>query len=247
MLLAPQGTADYVALTAALAPLAGLISVLAGLLRLGRIASFFSTSVLLGFVFGLALIISMKQVPKILGQDVSDQNFFLLLGKVVRNLGDTSLSTLAVGVACMAGIDPAGAIPAQTARCADRPRRVHRSLRMARPGHAWRRGRRRPPIRTRVAETASRGPRIGALAVRRCGRHRPIGVRRSDGTSTTLAKEHGYEVDANRELVAVGAANMGAGLFQGFPIGASLSKSAANRPSGIGAATAPWTNPRTFG
>jgi MFS superfamily sulfate permease-like transporter len=68
------------------------------------------------------------------------------------------------------------------------------------------------------------------------------------GPAQQLAKEHGYEVDANRELVAVGAANMGAGLFQGFPIGASLSKSAANRRTLWDRRRhRPWTNPRTFG
>jgi MFS superfamily sulfate permease-like transporter len=51
---------------------------------------------------------------------------------------------------------------------------------------------------------------------------------RAMGPARQFAKQHGYEVDANRELAAIGAANMGVGLFQGFPIGASLSKSAAN-------------------
>lgn len=73
--LAQPGTAKYVALTAALALFAGLISVLAGLLRLGRIAQFFSSSVLLGFVFALALIITEKQIPKLLGIHVDVSGF----------------------------------------------------------------------------------------------------------------------------------------------------------------------------
>ena len=48
------------------------------------------------------------------------------------------------------------------------------------------------------------------------------------GPAEQFAKEHGHEIDANHELVALGSANMGAGLFRGFPIGASLSISAAN-------------------
>jgi MFS superfamily sulfate permease-like transporter len=48
------------------------------------------------------------------------------------------------------------------------------------------------------------------------------------GPAQQFGREHGYEVEANHELIALGASNMGAGLFQGFPIGASLSKSAAN-------------------
>jgi SulP family sulfate permease len=232
VLLAPQGTAEYVALTAALALLAGLISVVAGLLRLGRIASFFSTSVLLGFVFGLALIISLKQVPKILGLDVSDQNFFALLGKVVRDLGETSLPTLAVGAGCMAGMIllerflpklPAALIVLIGSIAAS----------------AW------PDLYSRGVAVVGDLPSglappklpgaglesvpllfVGAAGIAL------LAFAEAMGPAQQFAKEHGYEVDANRELVAVGAANMGAGLFQRFPIGASLSKSAANDQAG---------------
>ena len=55
--IAVEGSAEFVALTAALAILAGLISIAAGVLKLGRIAQFFSESVLTGFVFGLALLV----------------------------------------------------------------------------------------------------------------------------------------------------------------------------------------------
>ena len=65
--LAAAGSVEYAALTAALAILAGLVSMAAGVLKLGRIAQFFSESVLLGFVFGLALLITIKQIPKLLG------------------------------------------------------------------------------------------------------------------------------------------------------------------------------------
>jgi len=65
--IATTGSAEYVALTAALAILAGVVSIAFGVLKLGRMAQFFSESVLLGFVFGLALLITVKQIPKILG------------------------------------------------------------------------------------------------------------------------------------------------------------------------------------
>jgi MFS superfamily sulfate permease-like transporter len=52
------------------------------------------------------------------------------------------------------------------------------------------------------------------------------------GPSRAFAAEHKYEIDANQEWLGVGASNIGAGLFQGFPIGASLSKSAANDQAG---------------
>ena len=52
------------------------------------------------------------------------------------------------------------------------------------------------------------------------------------GPANEFAQKHGGRIDPNRELVALGAANAGAGLFSGFPIGSSLSKSAANDRAG---------------
>jgi MFS superfamily sulfate permease-like transporter len=52
------------------------------------------------------------------------------------------------------------------------------------------------------------------------------------GPSRAFAAAHRYEIDPNQEWLGVGASNIGAGLFQGFPIGASLSKSAANDQAG---------------
>src|SRR5512147_1966380 len=73
--LAAAGSTEYAILTAGLAVLAGLIAVLAGVCRLGRIASFFSESVLAGFVAGLALTIAIKQVPKLFGLEGTSGNF----------------------------------------------------------------------------------------------------------------------------------------------------------------------------
>jgi MFS superfamily sulfate permease-like transporter len=52
------------------------------------------------------------------------------------------------------------------------------------------------------------------------------------GPDRSFARKHDYEIDENQELIGLGAANIGAGLFQGFPIGASLSKSAASDAAG---------------
>ncbi len=52
------------------------------------------------------------------------------------------------------------------------------------------------------------------------------------GPANEFASKHRYETDGNQELVGLGAANLGAGLFQGFPVGSSLSTSAANDGAG---------------
>jgi len=74
--LVPADSAEFIAMTAALAILAGIVAVLAGLLRLGRIAQFFSESVLMGFMSGLALVIMIKQVPKLFGLEPVEGNFW---------------------------------------------------------------------------------------------------------------------------------------------------------------------------
>jgi SulP family sulfate permease len=103
-LLAPAGSADYAVLTAALALLAGLISILAGVLKLGRMAQFFSESVLVGFVFGLALLISIKQIPKLLGVEAQGETAVQLVVDLIPKIRETHLLTLAVGLIDIAAL-----------------------------------------------------------------------------------------------------------------------------------------------
>ena len=67
---------------------------------------------------------------------------------------------------------------------------------------------------------------VGALAIAL------VAFAEAIGPAEEFAREHGGRIDPNRELIALGAANTGAGLFSGFPIGSSLSKSAANDRAG---------------
>ena len=75
-LIAAPDTPEFILLTAALAVLAGLISILCGLLKLGRVAQFFSELVMVGFLTGLALTVMIKQVPKLLGIEGGHGNFW---------------------------------------------------------------------------------------------------------------------------------------------------------------------------
>jgi sulfate permease, SulP family len=74
-LIAVPNTPEFILLTAALAVLAGLTSILAGLLKMGRVAQFCSESVMVGFITGLALVIMVKQVLKLLGIEGGSGNF----------------------------------------------------------------------------------------------------------------------------------------------------------------------------
>jgi len=231
-LLAPAGSAEFVALTAALAILAGAISILAGVLRIGRLAQFFSESVLVGFVFGLALVIAVKQVPKVLGIEGGGEEFFDRCLVIIRQLPETDVATAVVGVSSI------GLMLLIERRLT----RVPAALVVLLVGIAA----------SVVFGLADRGVEVvgqipaglavpklpvvdlgdllilipGAMGIALVNFAEAIGPARG------FATRHKYDVDPDEELVALGAANVGAGLFQGFPIGSSLSKSAANDAAG---------------
>jgi sulfate permease, SulP family len=230
--IAVAGSAEYIALTAALAILAGLVSIAFGVLRLGRIAQFFSESVLLGFVFGLALLITIKQIPKILGIEAHGDTALALVRDMLPHVREADLLTLAVGAAGIAvmivlerrlprmpaalvvligsiAVSVAFGLEAQGVKVVgDLPAGLAGpSL----PGVGW---------------EALPQLLVGALAIAL------VAFAEAIGPANEFAREHGGRIDPNRELIAIGAANTGAGLFSGFPIGSSLSKSAANDRAG---------------
>ncbi len=98
ILLAPVGNDEFIVLTAALAMLAGLFSTIASLFRLGVVSQFFSESVLTGFIFGLALVIAIKQLPKLFGLEAAEGNFWVRLWDLITHLPETHWLTLLVGI-----------------------------------------------------------------------------------------------------------------------------------------------------
>jgi SulP family sulfate permease len=230
--LAAAGSAEYAALTAALAILAGLVSIGAGALRLGRIAQFFSESVLVGFVFGLALLITVKQIPKILGIEAEGDSAVALLRDIVPQVRETDLLTLAVGLAGIAGmVVLEGRLPRVPAALVVLVVSILASVALG-----------LQDLGVKVVgdlPAGLRGPTLpgvgldaiplllfGAIGIAL------VAFAEAIGPANEFAREHGGKVDPNRELIAIGAANTGAGLFTGFPIGSSLSKSAANDRAG---------------
>jgi high affinity sulfate transporter 1 len=231
--LATAGTAQYAELTAALALLVGLITVLAGLLRLGVVARFFSPSVLVGFVTGLALVISIKQVPKILGIEAGEGDFWERLWDILVHLGDVHGTTLLIGlltIAVMVAVERvAHRLPAALvalvlgiviSRALDLAARGVEVIEEIPAGLA------RPEIPdVGVAELALLLASAIGIAL--------VNFAEANSMAREFARRDGVKLDADQELVGLGAANVGAGLFQGFTIGASLSKSAAADGAGM--------------
>lgn len=232
-LVATAGTAHYAEMTAALALLVGLITVLAGLFRFGAVAQFFSPSVLVGFVTGLALLISVKQLPNLLGIEAGSGDFWERLWDVIVNLGNAHGATVLVGalsIAVMLGAErfmkrvPSalaalvfGLLASQLFDLAGHGVNVIKQV----PG-----GLAAPQIPD-VGLTDVTLLFASALGIAL--------VNFAEGSSIArdFAQRDQVRLDENKELLGLGAANVGAGLFQGFAIGASLSKSSAAYRQGM--------------
>ena len=231
--LASPGTAEWAALTSALALLVGLVTIAAGALRLGKIAQFFSPSVLTGFVTGLALVIAIKQVPKILGIESGEGDFFERLWDIVVNLDGVHAATLAVGLitlATMVAVEryvhrlPAALVALvvgiAVSRLFDLAERGVEVVEEIPSGLA-------APAVPDVALSELSLLAFAALGIFL------VNFAEANSVAQEFARRDGAALDSNRELVGLGAANVGAGLFQGFTIGASLSKSAAADRAGM--------------
>ena len=225
--VAPLAAGDgeaYLALSGALALVTGLILVAGGLTRLGFIAEFLARPVLAGYFVGLALIIIVSQLPALLGLPVPSGGFFEKLWDLAGDSVDVSWSTAAVGVCSLAlvlvlqRVAPRvpGALIAVVIGVV-----VARALDLDQHGVAL------------IGALPTALPELGLPDVPLSDFKRLLygaaGVAllsyaESIAAARQFAGMRGYQVDANRELIAVGAANVGAGLAQGFPIDASVSR-----------------------
>ena len=227
---ATQGQPEYVTLTAALAIVTGVVALVAGLLRLGFLANFISEPVLKGFIVGLALTIIVGQLPKLFGVDKGEGDFFEKLWDLLGKLGDTHVATLAIGLVSLALVlglrRYAPVVPGSLVAVAFGILVVE----LLDPGGVD------------IVGTIDSGlPAVGLpdapasdyldLAASAIG-VALVGFAEGLGAAKTYAAKHHYEVDANRELVGLGAANLGAGLASGMVVNGSLSKTAVNGGAG---------------
>ena len=230
--IATPNTTEFIMLTAALAMLAGLVSILAGLLRLGRVAQFFSESVMVGFITGLALIIIVKQLPKLFGIEGGTGNSWERLYHFAIHLPQTHLPALLTGLVCLALLILLERfLPRIPAALVALVFGIGLSLAFG--------------LEARGVEVVGElpaglaAPQLPAISPQQWLLLLPgalglslVCFAEAIGPSRAFAAAHKYEIDPNQEWLGVGASNFGAGLFQGFPIGASLSKSAANDQAG---------------
>ena len=216
-----------------LAVFTGIILVTAAKLRLGVIASFLSTPVLLGYLNGAALVIIVSQWGKLFGIDLEQDRFFLRLIEWFQKVPDTHLETLAVGGSVLVLLVLAKRLIPRlpplvpvffVALVAGVFFDFDGSLGVSVIGE----------IRDRVPQAVGLTldlDDIATLAVGALGLSMlifPEGVL----LGRAMAEKHGYEVNPDRELVALGSANITSGAFLGFTVGGSQTRTLLNSATG---------------
>jgi high affinity sulfate transporter 1 len=225
--LAAGDPARALVLAGMLSIFTGLICLVAGLLKFGFITDLLSKPVRYGYVNGIALTVILGQLPKLFGFSIDATGLIpeaqaFIDG--VRN-GQTNQTALLIGVASLVVIlgckrflpKVPGVLVAV----------VGATVAVGVFGLAERAGlsvvgvlpQGLPPFAIPSVTAADIGPLlIGAIGIA------IVAFADTSVLSRTFALRGGYEVDPNQELVALGAANVASGLFQGFAISSSSSR-----------------------
>ena len=223
-----------VALASLLAIMVAAIMIVAAVAKLGFIADLISKPTMIGYMNGLALTILVGQLPKLFGFKIDAEGLISEFTAFVRGLahGEAVAAAAAVGIAGIVLIlvlqrwlpkVPAVlimvvlAIAATTVfGLADRGVSLVGVLPKG-----------FPPLTLPSVRLDDLGPLFaGALGIAL------VSLADTISTSSAFAARTGQEVDGNGEMFGIGAANLAAGLFQGFPVSTSGSRTAVAERSG---------------
>jgi len=230
--LAADEPGRYASLAALLALLVGACFLVARAVRLGWVADYFSRAVLIGYLHGVAAVLIIGQLAKLLGLDVDAQD---PLGKLVEVAGKVSGlhgTTLAVGGLCLVSLlllrwripKLPGALLVVVAAIT-----ASAALGLAAEGVAT-----VGQIPSGLPSLALPSAPLGDLLALVPAALGIFFVSFSDEIliARSFAGRHGQHVRADTELAAMGAASLTAGITQAFPIGASASRTAVNDQMG---------------
>ena len=223
---ASTGSVEYIALTCALTFMVGVIYLAGGLARMGFVARFFARPVLDGFIVGLGLYIAIGQLPAVVGIEKPSGNTLSVLANTIADVGSWEWTVVGVGVAGLVALFalarfapklPGVIIVVALAELAvlgldlqdhgvaivgDVPTGFHFVSLSS----------------ISASDLAELLP--GALAIV------IVGLAQSLAIAKSYAAKYHYAVDANREMLGYGAANIGAGALQGYTVTGGLSPSA---------------------
>jgi sulfate permease, SulP family len=224
------GAAELMAGASALALMVGGFLIAAGVLRLGFLANFISDPVLTGFKGGIAIVLLLGQMPKLLGVHADGGNLIHIALSTFQHLSETNLATVIVSLATLAilfalhhfrpqapaplmavaiGVAGAGILGLKGAGVA-----LIGFIPAALPR----------PVLPNLALFKTLWP--GALGLALMSFTESIAVARG------FAKHNDPRPSANRELLALGVANLAGSVFQSFPAGGGASQTAVNVQAG---------------
>ena len=214
---------------------AGAAFVLAAALRLGALSHLIARPVLRGYAFGLALVIAVKQWPHLVNLHTQATGFFPLVAEILRAHPSWHWPSLGCGLAALAGLMVLERVPRMPGALTVIVGSILASSWLNAQGVAL-----TGPIHLALG--------MPALAL-------PAGVdwlplaefslalmlilfAESYGSIRSFALKRDEEVQPNRDLLALGVANILCGLLQGTPVGAGYSATSANAAAGARSALA---------
>ncbi len=237
--LAPGDAVHRLALAMGLIVLTGGLFVAASLARLGELSSFIAKPVLRGFSFGLALVIILKQLPKMVGIHPHSDNILPFVAELAARLTQWNPVGLATGLAALAllfALRPYRRIPASL---------VVIVLGIA-AGQLWGLNQYGVGLVGEI-RLQLQAPGLPDLAQREWLRLAELAFAllfvlyaESYSSIRSFALKYGDRFSANRELAALGLANLASGLMQGMPVGAGYSATSANEAAGAQSRRAAW-------
>ncbi len=231
-LLAGGDVHRAIALAGMLAVIVALIEIGLGIGRLGFVADLLSSEVQVGYMNGLALIIIVGQLPKLFGFSTDAEGFGPELKAFVLGLDGTVGAALLIGLLVLAillvlsrftKVVPAVLVGIVVATVLSAIFDLHAHgvstvgtlpKGVPRPSLPW----------TKVAD-------VGPLMVAALG-ITLVSLADTIATSSSFGARRGEEVDPNQEMIGIGAANVAAGLLQGFAVSTSGSRTAVVEQAG---------------
>jgi len=226
--LGVTGAEDRVALTVALSLLVGIACALAGLLRLGFLANFLSRPMLVGFLAGISISLIIGQIKRLTGVDINTDGLLRPILSLAVHLGEVHGPTLMTGIAALVLLRVLKAmVPGLPAPLIAIILGIIASVALDLEGRGVAVVGALPEIRfalnapalDRLLDPSLYG---GALAIA------IVGFGSGIVTARSFAHKAHADLSADRELFGFGAANVTSGLFGGFPVSASDSRTAVN-------------------
>lgn len=231
---ADHDPARAIALASMLSLLVGAMTVFAGVAKLGYVADLLSKPTMIGYMNGLALTIVVGQLPKLFGFSVKGDGFMAEVTGFVEGLADgkTVGAALAVGVFGLAVIALSRrwlpkipgvllAVVASIAATVIFDLASHGVSLVGTLPQGF------PPLTIPHVRLSD----LGILAAGAVGIS-VVSLADTISTASSFAARSGNRVDGSREMIGIGAANLGAGLFQGFPVSTSGSRTAVAEQAG---------------